>query len=70
MSRIILLTACLFLLACGEPASDTPPEAKATVFDPLVKDLDKAKAVEDLALQQKEKIDAAMQSAEGEEVPE
>lgn len=70
MLRLLLLSSCLFLFACGEPADSPPPAEKESVFDPLVKDLEKAKAVEDLALQEKEKIDAAMRSAEGEQDPE
>lgn len=70
MLRLLLLSSCLFLLACGEPADNPPPADKESVFDPLIKDLEKAKAVEDLTLQQKDKIDAAMQNAEGEQDPE
>ena len=69
MNHLLLLICCLFLFACSEPADTTPPEDRATVFDPLLQDLEKAKAVEALALEQKDKIDEAMKKANGEQDP-
>jgi len=57
------LVCVLALAACG--GSDSADDAdKETVFDPMVKSIEKAEAVEDQVLQQKDKIDQALKDAE------
>ena len=53
--------ASLLLVACGD--ADREPEEG--VFDPLVDAVDEAEQVEALTLQQKDRLDAALDEAEG-----
>ena len=66
MTLAIAMT--LVLAACGgsaEPDATVETEDKETVFDPMTDQIDKAKAVEDSALQHKEDIDKALEDVEG-----
>lgn len=72
MRFLTLILLCLLLAACGNEAADDAAgkEDEESVFDPLVESVDKAKAVEDTVLQQKEDMDEAMkQMEEGGEDP-
>lgn len=65
MMRILILALCLSILGCGDNAE--PPKAeedKANVFDPLLENLDKAKAVEQQLMDQKDQLDRAINAAE------
>ena len=59
-----------FTLVGCEPPENTDTEATAedleTVFDPLAESLQKAREVEDIVLQQKLKMDAALEQMDGE----
>lgn len=67
--RILILAFCLTFLGCGGGAgsdgNEKPEEDKETVFDPLVENIDKAKAVEDQIMQSKDRTDQAIAEAEG-----
>lgn len=65
MKTATAILACLVLTACGG-ASDDPKSGaeEEKVFDPLIQSVDKAKAVEDTVLQQKEDMDEAMKRME------
>ena len=67
--KILILAVCLSLVGCGGGANsdrnETPEEDKETVFDPLVENIDKAKAVEDQLMQSKDRTDQAIAEAEG-----
>jgi len=74
MNRILTTVATVLLAACGgdaDKAADGAAEsgeadAKGGVMgEAYVESLDKAKAVEDLALEQKERIDEAVEEADG-----
>jgi hypothetical protein len=78
-ARLTLSALLLAMLAaCGVPA---PPDqdkedARAqgrdtdeTVFDDMIQTQDKARAVEDLSMQHKADIDAAIEASEGEAPP-
>ena len=63
----------LLLVGCGssedtETDSTDATEAQdvETVFDPLIESIDKAKAVEDIVMQQKQQMDEALKKMEGE----
>lgn len=63
--RIFILTLCLAIMGCGSAAE--PPEAaedKENVFDPLLENIDKAKAVEQQLMDQKDQLDRAINDAE------
>jgi len=55
---------CFALTACGGGSSNETDEEQAKVFDPLIQSLDKAKAVEETVLQQKQDMDDAMKRME------
>ena len=63
----------LMLVGCGsseDTETDTTDATEAqdveTVFDPLLESIDKAKAVEDIVMQQKQQMDEALKKMEGE----
>jgi hypothetical protein len=65
-SRFVALFVLLGLAACG-PANETPEEpmpVKDTVIGDMVGTMDKARAVEDTAMQHKEDLDRALDAAE------
>ncbi len=72
--KVFSIFLLLMLVGCSSPdepktelENETATEDRETVFDPLVKSLDKAKAVEDIVMQQKRDMDAALKRLEGEE---
>ncbi len=74
--KVCSIVLFLMLVGCSSPdeaetkteaENKTAVEDRATVFDPLVQALDKAKAVEDIVMQQKRDMDAALKRLEGEE---
>jgi len=71
--KFISIFLLLVMVACGssENTETEATEAEATqdtetVFDPLLETIDKAKAVEDIVMQQKEQMDEALKEMEGE----
>jgi len=63
----------LLLVGCGsseDTETDTTDATETqdveTVFDPLIESIDKAKAVEDIVMQQKQQMDEALKKMEGE----
>lgn len=64
--RLVLLTMCLTITACGGPdASEAEAEAdQETVFDPLVDSHNKAQEVEQVVIDQKRDLDAAIEQQE------
>ena len=67
--RILMLALCLTIMACGSGSDaaneGATEEEKETVFDPLVSNIDKAKAVEQQVLNQKDQLDKAIRESEG-----
>jgi hypothetical protein len=76
-ARLTLSALLLAMLAaCGAPAPQDKEEARAkgrdtdeTVFDDMIQTQDKARAVEDLSMQHKSDLDAAIDASEGEAPP-
>ncbi|MEQ9562308.1 MAG: hypothetical protein RLN69_07295 [Woeseiaceae bacterium] len=63
MKTVASILLCLALTACGnDPDNSGRDEEK--VFDPLIESVDKAQAVEDTVLQQKQDMDDAVQRME------
>jgi len=69
MKLMIMLAIALTLVACGSDKSDEAVEAEPTIGKEIADDynraLDQARAVEEQAMEQKRKIDEALQQAEG-----
>ena len=62
----LLPAAALMLSACSEPsAPPPPPPVSETVFGDAVGTMDRARAVEDVTMQQKQAMDQAIEQAEG-----
>ncbi len=76
-ARLTLSALLLAMIAaCGAPAPQDEQEARdkgrdtdETVFDDMIQTQDKARAVEDLSMQHKADVDAAVEAAEGEAPP-
>ncbi len=68
MKFMTMLAIALMLVACGSDTSDEAVEAEPTVGKEIADDynraMDKARAVEEQAMQQKQKIDEALEQAE------
>ncbi len=68
MKFITMLAIALMLVACGSDKLDEAVEAEPTVGKEIADDynrsMDKARAVEEQAMQQKQKIDEALKQAE------
>jgi len=68
MRTWIILAAAATLTACGggEPPADEAPEARGETgaFDELTGTIDRAEAVEQQVLEQKERLDRAIEEAE------
>jgi hypothetical protein len=69
MKFITMLAIALTLVACGSDNSEEVVEAEPTVGKEIADDynraLDQARAVEEQAMEQKRKIDEALEQAEG-----
>ena len=69
MKFITTLAIALMLVACGSDNSDQAVEAEPTVGKEIADDynraMDQARAVEEQAMEQKRKIDEALNQAEG-----
>lgn len=69
MKFLTIVAIALTLAACGSKESNEPAKREPTVGKEIADDynrqLDKARAVEDQAMQQKQKIDEALDAAEG-----
>lgn len=66
MKTLLLLASGLFLAACGAEKDDDAEEARGGVIgEAYVEALEDAEAVEDLALEQKDRVDAALEEATG-----
>lgn len=55
----------LLLAACGGEREEPAPEREAGAFDDLTGTIDRAEAVEQEVLEQKERLDRALDEAEG-----
>ena len=65
--KFILIFILLGLIGCDSTEkTEAEQEDRETVFDPLVESLDKAREVEDIVMQQKRDMDAALEQMEGE----
>ena len=68
MKFLPMLAIALMLVACGSDNSDQAVEAEPTVGREIADDynraMDKARAVEEQAMQQKQKIDEALEQVE------
>ena len=68
MKLMTMLAIALTLVACGSDKSDQAVEAEPTVGKEIADDynraMDKARAVEEQAMEQKRKIDEALEQAE------
>lgn len=66
---LIVLLACTLQFGCGSGDSavqrESPPPVEETVFGDTVSTLDKAHAVQDTVLEQKENLDRAISESEG-----
>jgi hypothetical protein len=69
--KTIFVITLLALAGCTESSTESEPEAvyedRETVFDPMVSTIDKAKQVEQQVLDQKIKMDEALEKMEGEQ---
>ncbi len=67
--RTTILVAVLALAACGaeSPEAEEAGSDEAGVFDDLTGTLDRAEAVEQQVLEQKERLDRALDEAEAED---
>lgn len=71
--KVISILLLLLMVACGSSENTGTEATEAeetqdteTVFDPLLETIDKAKAVEDIVMQQKRQMDEALKEMEGE----
>jgi hypothetical protein len=72
--KLVMCTVLLILAGCGGNAEDADTarerpvrEDRETVFDPMVSNIDKAKQVEQQVLDQKRKMDEAIEAAESDQ---
>ncbi len=69
MKILTMLALALTLVACGsddlQEAEETAPTVGKAIADDYNRAMDKARAVEEQAMEQKRKIDEALQEAEG-----
>ena len=63
--KVLIMLACVFFAACGEPGETERARDRETAFDPLTQQVDKAKAVEDTVQQHKRDLDEALEKTEG-----
>ncbi len=65
MKRAAFLLPLAWLVACGGEAPPEEPEARDGAFDDLTGTLERAGAVEDTVLEQKDRLDRAIDDAAG-----
>ncbi len=65
MKAIRLLAFGVLLAACGNETSDEEEARGGVIGEAYVESIEAAEAVEDLALEQKERVDAALEEAAG-----
>jgi hypothetical protein len=58
----LVLGGCLGLSACGSSEPPPPPPVKDTVFGEMEATKDRARAVEDVTMQQKKSVDEAVEA--------
>jgi len=58
----LALVSCFVLSACGSSEPPAPPPVKDTVFGGLEATKDRARAVEDVTMQQKKSVDEAVEA--------
>ncbi len=63
----LMVLLAVGLAGCGSSGEDEERVDRETVFDPLVDTLEQAEQVEDLALEQKRRLDDALQEIEGDD---
>lgn len=63
---IAVFTFSLLLCACGSDKAEEEAD-RETVFDPLTNTLEEAEQLNDVALEQKARMDEALRQMEGEE---
>lgn len=71
--KVISILLLLMMVACSSSENTGTEATEAeetqdteTVFDPLLETIDKARAVEDIVMQQKRQMDEALKEMEGE----
>ena len=65
MKTIQLLALGLLLAACGGDEDDAEEARGGVIGEAYVESLEEAEAVEDLVLEQKDRVDAALEEAAG-----
>ena len=65
MKTLTLLAIGLLLAACGGEKNDAEEARGGVIGEAYVESLEEAEAVEDLALEQKDRVDAALEEATG-----
>ena len=65
MKAIQLLALGVLLAACGSGEDDEEKKRGGVIGEAYVESLEEAEAVEDLVLEQKDRVDAALEEAEG-----
>ena len=65
MKTIQLLAFGVLLAACGSESDDAEEARGGVIGEAYVESLEEAEAVEDLVLEQKERVDAALEEAAG-----
>ena len=63
--RIPVLALSLIIAGCGGGSDTAKEEESEGVFDPMVETIDKANAVEQQLMDQKDQMDQAIKDAEG-----
>jgi PBP1b-binding outer membrane lipoprotein LpoB len=69
MKAMMVLAAAFLMAGCNgevEPQAEADAEERESVFDPMTDQIDKAKNVEEQAMQHKDDIDEALKDADGE----
>jgi hypothetical protein len=63
--KIPVILTCVLLVTCGESEDAKRAQERETVFDPLMQQVDKAKAVEEIVEQHKRDLDEALGKTDG-----
>lgn len=64
--KTVIPVVLLLIAACGDEPREPEAPPEAGVFDELTGTIDRAEAVEEQVLEQKERLDRALDDAEGE----